>query len=233
MRNLQVSILTNGFGLLLAALVAQVCVVEAFAQPASKSGAGAVKTAALVDVNSADLQILETLPGVGPVTAKRIQDGRPYKTLSDLEKVQGLSKAKLEALKDKVTFGSAVTGPAVTLPKSSQAKQATGSPVGSRDASTTVGGAVTAKGSGGTMTKSASASAAATEKLASGQRLNINTASAAELDKLPGIGPAKAQAIVDYRTQNGNFKTIDDIEKVKGIKVGVFSKIKDYIKVSD
>ncbi len=63
--------------------------------------------------------------------------------------------------------------------------------------------------------------------------MNINTASAADLDKLPGIGPAKAKAIVDYRTQNGNFKTIEDIEKVKGIKGGVFSKIKDYIKVSD
>jgi comEA protein len=232
MRNPQVTVLGIGFRLVLAALVAQLCVAGAFAQSSSKSGSGAAKTAALVDVNSADLQTLETLPGVGPATAKLIQDGRPYKTLSDLEKVKGLSKARLEALKDKVTFGSAATSQTAPSPKSSQAKQITGSPASAT--STAGGGAATAKATGSsTVTKSASAPAATTDRIAPGQRLNINTASAADLDKLPGIGPAKSKAIVDYRAQNGNFKSIEDIEKVKGIKGGVFSKIKDYIKVSD
>jgi competence protein ComEA len=67
--------------------------------------------------------------------------------------------------------------------------------------------------------------------LAAGETININTASAEELDKLPGIGPTKAQAIVDYRNQHGNFKSIEDIENVKGIKQGTFSKIKDHITV--
>jgi competence protein ComEA len=209
------------------------CVVGAFAQSASKPASGAAQTAAKVDVNSADLKTLETLPGIGPAIANRIVDGRPYKTLSDLEKVNGLGKARLEALKDKVTFGPATPGQAAPSPKLPQAKQVTTPPAGAGPSSTAGGGAPAVKGGGSTVGKSKSAPAATTEKLAPGQRLNINTASAAELDKLPGIGPAKAQAIVDYRTQNGNFKSIEDIEKVKGIKGGVFSKIKDYIKVSD
>ena len=52
-----------------------------------------------------------------------------------------------------------------------------------------------------------------------------------ELDQLPGIGPAIAKAIIDYRTQNGPFKTIEDINAVKGIGDALFEKIKDQITV--
>ncbi len=61
--------------------------------------------------------------------------------------------------------------------------------------------------------------------------ININTADLDELDKLPGIGPSIAQAIIDYRTQNGPFKTIEDINAVKGIGDALFAKIKDSITV--
>ena len=57
--------------------------------------------------------------------------------------------------------------------------------------------------------------------------VNINTATVEELKALPGIGPAKAQAIVDYRKENGNFKSVEDLKKVKGIGEGIFSKLKD------
>lgn len=56
--------------------------------------------------------------------------------------------------------------------------------------------------------------------------VNINTASASELEALPGIGPAKAKAIVEYRQQNGGFKSAEDLKKVKGIGEGIFSKLK-------
>ena len=62
--------------------------------------------------------------------------------------------------------------------------------------------------------------------------VNINTATKEDLDALPGIGPVKAQAIIDYRNANGPFKTPADIMKVKGIKEGEFGKIKDQIAVS-
>ena len=62
--------------------------------------------------------------------------------------------------------------------------------------------------------------------------LNINTATAAELDALPGIGEKKAQAIVDYRAENGPFSSIDGIKEVKGIGDGIFEQIKDLITVN-
>ena len=62
--------------------------------------------------------------------------------------------------------------------------------------------------------------------------VNINTATKEELDALPGIGPVKAQAIVDYRAKNGPFKTPEDIMKVPGIKEGTFGPLKDKISVT-
>lgn len=61
--------------------------------------------------------------------------------------------------------------------------------------------------------------------------VNINTADSAALQTLTGIGASRAQAIIDYRNENGAFESIDDIKKVAGIKDGMFSRIKDQIKV--
>ena len=60
-------------------------------------------------------------------------------------------------------------------------------------------------------------------------KVNINTASMEELSKLDGIGESKAQAIIKYREENGNFKTIEDITNVSGIGSSVYEKIKDNI----
>lgn len=61
--------------------------------------------------------------------------------------------------------------------------------------------------------------------------ININTATLEELDTLPGIGPVLAKVIVDYRTQHGPFKKIEDINNVKGIGDALYAKIKDLITI--
>jgi competence protein ComEA len=62
-------------------------------------------------------------------------------------------------------------------------------------------------------------------------KVNINTASAVELDTLPGIGPALAQQIIDDRAAHGNFNTIEDIMQVSGIGPATSDKLKDLITV--
>jgi competence protein ComEA len=65
----------------------------------------------------------------------------------------------------------------------------------------------------------------------SATRVNINTATLADLDKLPKIGPATAQRIIDYRTQNGPFKKIEDLKNVSGIGDVTFEGLKDLVTV--
>ena len=63
------------------------------------------------------------------------------------------------------------------------------------------------------------------------EKININSASVDQLQNLKGIGQKKAQAIIDYRNENGSFETIEEIMKVKGIGQGIFEKIKNSIEV--
>ena len=62
--------------------------------------------------------------------------------------------------------------------------------------------------------------------------ININTADKNELTKLPRIGPAIAQRIIDYRNLNGKFASKEDIQKVKGIGEKTFDKLKNLITVN-
>ena len=61
--------------------------------------------------------------------------------------------------------------------------------------------------------------------------ININTATAEELDLLPGIGPVLAKAIIDYRTEYGPFSTPEDLDSVPGIGPKILAKILPYITV--
>lgn len=62
-------------------------------------------------------------------------------------------------------------------------------------------------------------------------KVNLNTASAAELDTLPGIGPVTAKKIVSYRQEKGLFRTIDELKEAKLVNSSTFDKIKDLVEV--
>jgi competence protein ComEA len=62
--------------------------------------------------------------------------------------------------------------------------------------------------------------------------VNINTATKEELTTLKGVGDKRAQEIIDYRKKNGNFKSIDELEKVPGIGPGLMKQIRSNVTVT-
>jgi competence protein ComEA len=133
--------------------------------------------------------------------------------------VKGMSKAKLKALKDKVTVAQekAAAPPAKPAPVTA----APAMPPAATKPTTAQEPAAPAKPAAAAKEKGTAA------KMDPGQKVNINTASKEDLDKLFDIGPVKAQAIIDGRP----YQKIEDVKKVKGIKGGIFSRIKDNITV--
>jgi competence protein ComEA len=66
---------------------------------------------------------------------------------------------------------------------------------------------------------------------ATGELINLNTATAEQLDTLPGVGPATAQKIIAYREQNGAFSSVEQLNDVSGIGDATFEKLKDLVTV--
>jgi competence protein ComEA len=81
-----------------------------------------------------------------------------------------------------------------------------------------------------TQTKTARPSKAAP---APASPVNLNTASQAQLEALPGVGAKAAQRILDYRKQNGSFKKVEDLMNVKGFGEKTFLKLKPMLTVGD
>lgn len=222
------------------------------AQIGALPGAAGKSPMAAVNLNSADEATLQSLPGVGPALSKQIVAGRPFTSVDDLAKVKGIGPAKLAALRKLVTVGGATATAAtaatttttaaagMVAPPSSVPRPAapmvptmpkTTVPAMPSVAMPSVPAAVappTAPAGAGspslTMARSAAHAAA---KLPAGVKVNLNTATEAELESLPGIGPVKAKAIVAGRP----YSKPEDVMKVPGIKQGIFNKIKDAIAV--
>jgi competence protein ComEA len=255
--------------LVLAAVIGAGTLTTSQPRAHAQAPAKKAKPATKIDVNKATAEELaENLPGVGPVTAKKIVDGRPYTNIDGLAKA-GVPARTIEAIRPLVTFST--TEPAATktkgMTRSKGATPAAPGPVNLNTATLAelqalpgvgpvVAQAIVAgrpyksvdelekvRGLGAARINSLrplvtvaapepsatkAGAAARTPRLAPGQVVNINTAPKEVLDLLPGIGPVKAQAIIEGRP----FKTKEDIMKVKGIKEGEFSKIKDVITVN-
>jgi len=164
-------------------------------------------------LNTASIEELQTLPGIGPAKAQAIIEYRkehPFTKPEDLMNVPGIGQKTYEKLKERIkveNLGVQVQNNTVqhvtTLEKENKDESI----------------------------EQKNNELQPTQVSLSNEKININTASLEELEKLPGIGPSKAQAIIDYRTNNGPFKSIEEIKNVKGIGEKTFEKLKDLITV--
>jgi comEA protein len=172
----------------------------------------AVAYAALININTADATLLDTLPGIGPSKAAAIIDYRtqqgPFVVITDIQNVSGIGSTTFANIQTLITVDTTdvvdVTESAVSPPP--QVVE----PIVSTNTEVPLSAPATAS-----------------------SPVDINTADAVLLDTLPGIGPSKATAIVDYRTQNGLFTSIADIQNVAGIGPSTFANIKTLITVGD
>lgn len=160
-----------------------------------------------IDINVADKQLLETLPGIGPSLAARLMQHReangPFTSMEDVDAVPGIGPAMMAKLAPLVAFGGAEKVEPV-------APATAGMPN------------VAAHGAVATNLWPGNASAPATAVIPPGRSnpaggiVNINAAGVTELDTLKGVGPALAQRIIQER-QRAPFRTVEEITRVRGI----------------
>jgi competence protein ComEA len=163
-----------------------------------------------LNLNQASRSELAVLPGIGPTRAQSIEDFRrehgPFKTVDDLRKVAGIGPKTLDRVRPMLF----VPEPAVP----NVASDAT--PTAANRSTPTVASAVRSK-----------------KETALAEPINVNTATAAELQKLPGIGAKMAQRIIDERTLRGRFQTVDALRRVSGIGPKTLEKLRPHVVVND
>jgi competence protein ComEA len=202
--------------------------------------------ASKVNLNTATKTELETLPGVGPSIADNIIAARPFKTVSDLKKVNGIGEQRYDDIRPHVTVSKTSAGSAAD--NSSARASGSDKPTARAQSENVIPpGAKSGAGSGAVTTDSvhsgsdkpgarekeetisnrAKGRSDSSSSVRNSARVNLNTASKEELEALDGIGPVKAQAIIDNRP----FSKPEDVMKVDGIKEGTYEKIRDHITV--
>ena len=178
-----------------------------------------------IDLNTADAAALQTLPGVGPATAREIIAARPFSSVNDLEKVSGIGPARLADIRDHVTVSRARANEKKSERAASKSKADTAP--NSRTAQADRKATSTDRDRG---TRDANNPGPSTSRNArtSSARIDVNTADAATLETLPGVGPTIAQAIVSSRP----FASVDDLSRVPGIGEARLAELRDHVTVS-
>lgn len=161
---------------------------------------------AILDINTADAVALAQLPGVGPRRAADIvafrQRHGPFRSVDDLLAVPGIGPVTVARLRPAVCV-SGVAAPGVM-----NRGEASALPRKSADRDVT-------KGSNRTGV--------------SDEPVNLNSASLAQLQRLPGIGPVLAQRIVTERERTGPFRQVDDLRRIRGIKDKTIDKLRPLV----
>lgn len=170
-----------------------------------KSAAPPASRGDRIDVNSASMRDLESLPGVGPAIAKKIIENRPYSSMPDLARA-GVSDALLTKIRPSITVGRAETA--------SRAPE--------RKTETTTGRETARTGS-----REAAPAARSEERRTSAGPVDLNTATAAELEALPGVGPAYAKRIVDNRP----YGSVAELSKA-GLPASTIDRIRTMVRAT-
>ena len=166
-------------------------------------------SADLTDLNAADQKELAQVPGVGPKMAEAIVDHRrlhgPFKSVDELKNVRGVGPVTFEKVRTQFRVGSPPNESSAEVTSTSFSSPALGpAPV---------------------------PTPAGSKKIRPGEPpINVNTATADELQRLPGVGPVTAQAIVASRA-TAPFQTVNDLDKVKGIGPKTVERLRPFVVV--
>jgi competence protein ComEA len=168
-----------------------------------------------IDLNQASRAELLQLPGVGPVLAERIEDHRrqhgPFSSIEELRRVPGFGPAKLEQLRPWVRVTAAEPDEPTQIPAGARSQLVPVSVPGRSD-------------------DTASRRPLSKKEENLKEVIDINRASAQELQRLPGIGPKLSQRIIDEREKRP-FRTADELRRVPGIGPKTLEKLRPYITV--
>ncbi len=213
-----------------------------------------------IDVNSASSAELQRLTGIGPVLAEAIIEHRerngPFRTVDELTNVTGIGPATLGQIRDDVRVGKGgpprakQPGAKAARPDQPSARrevgpqqeldltrQERGSTIADRRAALEArqeqrGEPRTAPPPRPSRHEEADIPAPTTPPSAPGNLININTADEQMLTKLPGIGPARASAIIAHRRAEGPFRRIDDLTDVSGIGPATLNNVRDLVTIA-
>ena len=176
--------------------------------------------AARIDLNQADRAQLLQLPGVGEITAERIEEYRRshngFKSVDDLRQVRGVGPALMERLRPLVEvkpYDAPDDGDGDAPPPAHP------TPAVHKDAAPKA-------------ERPAAAAPPIARKKGDGpaEPINVNTAGADELRQLPGIGPALSARIIQVREQRP-FQSVDELRRVKGIGAKTLNDLRPFVKV--